>query len=395
MCEAKSGNIWLGNSKVITRVSGGSYTSNISNPAFDISKISLFSMDVRDTKFAESIEQLVLPYHMNQIGFTFEAVDLNFPEGITYEWFLHGADAGWSEPSSANAVTYSNLSPGEYEMHAKACNRNGNCAMLDHPFTFQINAPLWARWWFILSCIFALSGVIAYFIKRRILSIRKEANRQQEKLQLEKRAAELEHKALQLQMNPHFIFNAISTIHGQIKDGTLPEARRNLVKFSRLMRQILEASRKNAISVSEELDLLNKYVEIENLARNTSHEFHLKIDDDIDLEEIAIPTMILQPFIENSIKHGFRGMKSGKINLEVAREKAFLKCRITDNGLGTNEQKSKNVTQEGESIALSLIEERLSLLNSNAYYTMEVRKNEHGESIGTRIFLYLPIMNDQ
>jgi tetratricopeptide (TPR) repeat protein len=233
-----------------------------------------------------------------------------------------------------------------------------------------------------------LLGIVAFVI----LLIRKN------KIKFENKIIEFKQKLLRSQMNPHFIFNALATIQGYISKKECDTASSTLQKYASLMRQIIENSREEYVPLQEELDTVQNYLEIQKI-RKGSFDYEIIVDDSIDIDEIEVPPMLLQPFIENSIKHAFPENKDGnKITVKIKKEKNGLLYSVMDNGIGFEEAqrlKSKQKTKH-KSYAISITEERLSLLYKNKKKIRfeitdlsKIKRNLHG----TIVKFYLPLNN--
>ena len=200
--------------------------------------------------------------------------------------------------------------------------------------------------------------------------------------------------SLQSQMNPHFIFNALNSIKSYLIDNDQQSAISFLTKFSKLIRNILMSSRVEKISLKEELDLVQIYVDIENLRFENQVQFQILNPDHIPLDAIFLPPMILQPFVENALGHGLlhkEGEKSLTLLFSLAENTKILK--ITDNGVGRKKAAyySRGITFKNESVGLKITSERLEHFN-NQYnvqysYTISDLENEVGESLGTEVMV--------
>ena len=205
--------------------------------------------------------------------------------------------------------------------------------------------------------------------KSSVLNITAEAQKERaEKLTIkfENKFSQLRLDAIRSQMNPHFIFNALNAIKSYFIENNKEKAIFYLTKFSKLIRKILESSRKEQISLAEELHTIGMYVEIENDRFNNNIEFSIEIEPTIDMDETKVPPLFLQPFIENAIWHGLLTKKGEKfLGIEVKRSKkvGVLEIRIEDNGIGrkiTKERGEKNPFKK-ESLGLVLTRDRLEL----------------------------------
>jgi LytS/YehU family sensor histidine kinase len=229
--------------------------------------------------------------------------------------------------------------------------------------------------------------------------IRAEAEKEKQEAQLatlrhEREAVNAQLKSLRLQMNPHFLFNSLNAIQQMILAGEDRNATRYLSKFSRLLRLVLLHSDKDNITLKEELETLHLYVELESLRFNESFHYEMICDEGIDPEEIKVPVMLIQPFVENAIWHGLLH-KQGDRYLKIEFSEGpgeNISCVIEDNGIGREAaQKISNGSHTKKGIAVA--EERLK--THNVHHNTQSRiciddiKDERGNAAGTRVLLVL------
>ena len=228
---------------------------------------------------------------------------------------------------------------------------------------------------------------------QRVLSVK---NEEVKTFQLKQQISELELKALKAQMNPHFVFNCMNSINKMILCGETKDASQYLTKFSGLIRQVLENSERQRITVNDELTLLESYMRLERLRFKDKITHRVEIDPEIDADSTYIPAMVLQPIIENAIWHGLMPKEEGgEITLFVKREDDFLHCSIVDNGIG-REASAKNNYKEtkGKSLGLELIERRLRMMSKTMrekFVRIEDLKDPFDQAIGTRVNLWIPV----
>ena len=223
-------------------------------------------------------------------------------------------------------------------------------------------------------------------------------NKEREKtLMLQKQLAEFEHKALHLQMNPHFVFNCLAAISSFIMQNGKEEAIKYLSKFSKLMRLTLEFSQESAISIDKEIEALQNYLELEQLRFNQKFDFKITKDPQIE-DDTAIPTLLLQPYVENAILHGVVPKEGkGSININFLQRNERLICVIEDNGVGINSSRElkKNSVSAHRSMALEISKKRLEMMeeleNRSAELKIEELKDDNHKTRGTRITLELPL----
>ncbi|MFY7911050.1 MAG: tetratricopeptide repeat-containing sensor histidine kinase, partial [Emticicia sp.] len=257
----------------------------------------------------------------------------------------------------------------------------------------------------ILGGILALAAV-AYFSFTRFKS-RKENELLQTKLEeaerrveIEQKATESELKALKSQMNPHFMFNALNSIQEQFMFGDKKLANEQMGNFTYLTRQILTISGKKRITLATEVEVLTKYLELEKMRFNDGFQYEITLSDVIDEDYHQIPPMLIQPFVENSVKHGLmhkQGSKNLFINFDLDATEENILCTVEDNGIGrekSSEIKAKRI-QQHESFSTAATEERLRLLSHQFNSTDLVRyqdlKDSDGNPTGTKVIIKIPI----
>jgi len=220
--------------------------------------------------------------------------------------------------------------------------------------------------------------------------------------------SESELKALRAQMNPHFVFNILNSIQHFITIREKEEALNYLSKFSKLIRKILENSRENTVSISDELQLLELYIQLEQLRFNNKFDYHIAVSEKIDIENTGIPPLLIQPYIENAIVHGLIN-KSGKGDLWLSLEKnnGLLICKIEDNGIGrakAQEIEQRKVARH-KSLGIKVTNERISTFSALLDYKMEVviedlfetktASEEAPQAAGTRVTISIPVKEEE
>ena len=234
--------------------------------------------------------------------------------------------------------------------------------------------------WIIVVVILGLL-VAAYIISRQRL--------------LKKQQEALENRLLSLrvQLNPHFIFNALTAVQNYMLSGKdLREATRYLSNFAKVMRAFLEYNQEEKISLDKELNALDLYVGIQKLRFSNGFGFEVEMDDEMVPEEVQVPPMILQPLIENAIEHGIRNLDNGKITLKYELEGDSLIMKLSDNGIGRKRAAVENPKAEDKtSLATRITQERISLLNrkGTGRYSLEI-KDANADGTGTEVIFKIP-----
>ncbi len=256
----------------------------------------------------------------------------------------------------------------------------------------------------ILLFILVLAGAILLYRQRRLKQQQTLTNLELEethkRLDIEKQYRESELKALRSQMNPHFIFNALNSIQEYIMTNEKKLAGKYLGKFADLMRIYLEHSQSKNISVNEEIETLTLYLELEKLRFEDTLEFTLNVDSNVDTHLLSIPTLLIQPYVENALKHGLLHKRSDRkltISFRCIEFKGLMQCEIVDNGVGRKKSEEINKMRNPghKSFATSATKSRLELLNYNIENKITVEnidlEDEQGNSIGTKVILSIPV----
>ena len=203
--------------------------------------------------------------------------------------------------------------------------------------------------------------------------------------------------ALKSQMNPHFLFNTLNSLQDLILKHDIKNSNYYLNKFSLLMREILDMSGKDEVPLSREIKLLDTYLELEKLRFGEEFKFIIKMDEALDLDHLMVPPMIIQPFIENALKHGLLHKKGGKnLSIEFKLIQDILICEIIDNGVGrkrSEEIKTRN-SRTHQSFATEATDKRMDLLNSfnNKHYSFEIIDlYEEDKPLGTKVIISIPV----
>jgi LytS/YehU family sensor histidine kinase len=239
--------------------------------------------------------------------------------------------------------------------------------------------------------------VLLFFIFRiRINNVRK---RDRKKALLHNRIAAIELNALRAQMNPHFVFNSINSVQYFITNNDPDSSQLYLSKFAKLIRYVVDNSKLTTISVQKEIEALKLYLDLETLRFGKHFEYHIHVDPGVDVEFTQIPSMLIQPYVENSIWHGIMHKEgTGKIEVTLKMKEHVLCCIVEDNGIGR--KKSMELKQEKEStlhssVGMSNTRERLEIINQVNKSSMSVVVSdvldENGETCGTKVIIYIPI----
>lgn len=322
----------------------------------------------------------------NQLVFNLGYSDFEYQSDLKIKYRLSGLEKKWIfHPSIQNPIEYKSLSPGAYTLEIIPSINGVSGERIT--YKFEIRKPYWNRLWF-----YALLVVLAILVFYLIYRLYYRWNMRRERIKSELSASKL--TAIQSQMNPHFIFNALNSIQDLVLKGDKKNSYTYITKFAGLVRKTLNYSDKDLIELHQEVKLIELYLTIEQLRFKEDFEYEL----DYPEIEVLVPPMIVQPFIENALVHGLLH-KDGLRKLNITFElKETLYCEITDNGIGREMAEKIKKRQRGEdheSFSVSANNKRFKILSELyegqfGYTYVDLIKD--GEPCGTKVILMLPIV---
>ncbi len=345
----------------------------------------------------DGTSHLHLKTNENFIRISLVCLSFKYPKANTFRYQLSGLDSVWTTTSN-NEIVFTTLPPGTYTFTAYALNNSGVPSEMPVVIHFDIAPPFWLQWWFILLVIATFAAVVCLVVQKRIASIHRKA---EEKTALAKNFAELEMRALRTQMNPHFIFNCINSIQHYILSNDKMEAQKQLTRFSKLIRNVLENSKQDLIPLQTEMETLELYIQMEALRFDSKFSYQLNISSGIDKVSTLVPPMIIQPFVENAIGHGLLPLKGrdGELTIELNKLNGFIQVVIDDNGIGRAKAtllKERKASQR-KSLGISITQERLDILskssNSDSSFSISIqdKKDSNDVALGTTVEILIPI----
>lgn len=350
---------------------------------------------VNQIQFGDSIypiqERYHLPHFQNNLNITFTGISYKSLGDITYAYQLEGVDKDWIE-SKENFANWSSIASGDYCLRLKAKGKNGIWSK-EKVIYIEIIPPWWRTWWFTILAIALTILLIGTIFQAVVQNIRRQNT-------LQKRLLELRLTALRAQMNPHFMFNALNSIQEFINTRDLRSANLYLSNFASLVRSILNNSSQEKVLLSEEINQLEKYISLENLRFDQEIQYSLKIDKHLKPQQVLIPTLLVQPFVENAILHGLFH-KEGEKKLEVhfnKKNKEVIECIVKDNGIGR--QQSNKINQQrryydGASKGVGVTRNRLDLLNRTSDKQISLEIVDHINPSGTSVKLSIPYTTEE
>lgn len=353
-------------------------SSNIS-PSIEIEKILLNNKSIPFNK------QISLDYNNANLRIYLNSISFKSRGNYNYSYKIEGLDNNFTLiPASNKFIHFSHLPSGKYTIQIKAINSSNIESKLISIPVF-ISEPYWQTWWFLIIIIIIISVLFTLTFIIRVKIIKRNANNKTKLIKSQL-------TAIKSQMNPHFLFNTLNSLQDLIIKQDIKMSNYYLSKFSSLLRKVLETSSKNEISLKEEIEILSAYLELEKLRFGSDFSYNINIDKNIDVDDLKIHPMLIQPFIENAIKHGLlhkKGEKILSINVELTNG---VTCIIDDNGVGRKksaEIKNRN-TQQHQSFATQASEKRIELLNSigTKKYSFNIIDKEN--ETGTKVIVKIP-----
>jgi hypothetical protein len=425
LCSNKIGEIWLGTNKGLNRINytynsnGFSYNNTYFGTAdgligeqvnditiqdsmvyaatnegisyfplniqLPVSDINTFISSVSVNSIPGDLKDLYsLKYDENDISISFSGVDLTGFIPL-FEYSIN--DGKWQRTEK---IELKKLASGNYTIKIRAIRRDGKPSNNEALVKFEISTPFWRSGFFWVLMVAVLVAGLLYLQKRRDKRKQKAAV---EKVLTEKRITELEMQALKAQINPHFVFNCLNSIKGFIYDKDYRQADKYLDRFSELMRSTIDHSDAAIILVRDEMNYLDNYLQLEQLRFEDKFDYKISVDISVDTNKFFIPAMLLQPYVENAIRHGMRFLENrkGLIKIMAATEDNFLICQIDDDGIGREKatQLKSKMHIEYQSKGMSISKRRAELYNIEQ--AIIDKKDTAGNATGTTIIVKIPI----
>jgi ligand-binding sensor domain-containing protein len=378
--------LWAGSTKGLSVFQPDSFKWMVIDYPLYIDYIKVNSKKVEQKIKAE------LDYDQNNITIHYTGLGYRDAGNLNYRYKLVGLDTNWVYTKNRE-IQFTTLPANSYMFMVQVQRSDGNWSTNIASFSFVIYAPFWRTWWFIILLILT-SGCLLYLVIRYLFKRKQKQIRHEE--EMGRQLLELRSKALKAQMNPHFTFNVMNSIQHYILHNNKEAANKYMTKFSKLIRLILTHSEQKVIMLNEEIKALELYMELEQVRFEESFEFLLDIEPEVEVLDWYIPSMLIQPYVENAIKHGIlpAGVK-GKLSIRFSKYEDLLKCVIEDNGIGRKRSAELSKNREHRSMGTNITQERLEVMN--ILYKKRFRENiidlydPNGIAMGTRIELYIHI----
>jgi ligand-binding sensor domain-containing protein len=335
-----------------------------------------------------------VPHDRNYFTIGFMGLSYKDPGHLEYRYKMEGVDSVWIY-TNYTSIKYQTLPPGTYRFIVFAKNNDGYWSTKPATFSFTILPAWWQTWVFRIIIWVSIILLFLTAFKFRLDVIRR---REEKKTSLQNRIAAIELNALRAQMNPHFVFNSINSVQYFITNNDPDSSQKYLSKFARLIRYVVDNSKLTSIPIKNEIEALTLYLELEAIRFGNRFEFEIKVSSEIDTTFTQIPSMLIQPYVENSIWHGIMHKKgNGRIEISMEMKNGILCCIIRDNGIGRKKSMELKREKEGvhRSVGMSNTKERLEIINqvNNSSMSVDVSDimDENGNICGTNVEIHIPI----
>ena len=355
--------------------------------------IYLSSIRINDKDSAIHDYEYNLSYRQNNIKIEYAGIILPAAGAIRYQYrFLATGNDKW-ETTSNTSIEFRSLSPGKYTFEVAVLDKFGNRSKHIARVKFHISQAFYMTIWFLALVFLIILGlgfyIIRYVYRRRQMAYEKEQS-------YNTKIIHLEQQALKAQMNPHFIFNCLTAIQHFVNKEDIYSANMYLSNFAKLIRKTLDLSGEQYITLDKEIAYLENYIQLEKMRFQDKFNYFISVGEEVDVNIAVIPPMLLQPIIENAIRHGLRykDNNEGVLTVNFNMEGARLLCKIDDNGIGIKKstELKTNTHVEYQSKGIKLTMSRINAINmiSEKKISMEVRDkyDETGIGIGTLVLIY-------
>ena len=306
-----------------------------------------------------------------------------------YRYRIHNYSKRWIETRNSD-VLITGLLPGEYRFELQSLSHTNQWNPSEF-VTIVIAPRYWQSLWFKVCCMVLFVVVVYLFVVWRIKKI-------QNKESVATQIAQLELKALKAQINPHFIFNSISSVQFYLSKNKPEKAAEYMQDYADLIRKVLDQSDNNLVSLDSEIKVLENYVKLESRKfKNDDLELTINVERNIQLKSYQIPPTLIQPFVENAIWHGLKNKEGEKkIQLGFVLKGSKLEITISDNGIGRDKAKLYQKDKKRKSYGMTITSNRISVLNNSKEDTFWIQDVKEGdEVVGTQVTLQLPYVKQE
>ncbi len=333
-----------------------------------------------------------IPYRHETISLNYDLIDFNMPDAAVFEYRILGIDSNWNITDS-RTIHLTSLGHGSHRIQLRAHYKGSQTTSDTITAMLVVATPIWLKGWAILlaaSLCIALTGGLLFWYNIRL------RERERRKTLRYVRLLQLKQQAANTLLNSHFIFNSLNSIQNFINKADPTSANRYLSKFARLIRKAMENATDLNVSLARELEMIELYLSLESIRLSGKLAYSIDVGEGIDKDSIMVPSMLIQPHLENAVWHGI-GSKTGQGQISVAiakRAGGFLEITIEDNGGGMKEPRSAR-SIEHRPMGINLTRQRIEIIEKltgkRPEFKVETLRDRYQNSLGTRVTLRLPI----
>lgn len=350
-------------------------------------KVIVNSVTIGGKNYYEPTQKLMTKFPDNTVVFNLSFLDYTSQGHINYRYKVEGLSSQW-QTSNSSKIILNALPPGNYVFKVYGLGYNGKQSKTLSSVSFEVEPEFWQTWWFkaigILGTMCVMIFTVHYFIQRR-------RDKKMRELLYEKKVAELELQAIKAQMNPHFVYNCLNSIQYLLYKKDYAETENYLDVFTQMIRKTLNYSEHTFATVREETDYLKLYLDMEKLRFKNRFRYEIKVGEGVNVEW-KIPSLLIQPFVENAIKHGIGNIddREGVITISFERFEGQLRILVRDNGSGIRD---KSLMQKQGSFGMRLSQKRIDTFRQlfDVEITLDVVDLTLHGGHGTEIQLYLQL----
>lgn len=395
----EDGNFWFGTSDGLAKLHIGNENNSFTDfpPKLNIARV---LVNYKELSPSELLSGVQLTYSKNNLIVDLDGISMEDPESVTFQYWIEGESDKWSPPTLNPTIILSNLDAGDYILRIRAISGTKKVSEISSlPIT--ITPPFWRTWWFYIIVFILIALGIRYYFR---LQIKRERERNYKiNLENKSRLLALEQQSLNASMNRHFIFNSLNSIQYFINTQDRISANRYLTNFAKLIRKNLDSAAEgdNVVTLQQELERLELYLSLEAMRFKDRFTYEIR-NQNIDTEQVNVPAMLLQPFVENSIIHGILPdeNKKGEILVTIKAIGDQLEICIDDNGIGIDFSLNKKAKFKGDhkSQGMEITSKRIDLIRQmwNKDYELigPFQMSNPDRSIkGTRVLIKIPYEN--
>lgn len=386
-CVIRKDTIYVGTSKGLGIFS---IKKLLTQQKFINKKVIINSVVIGGKEFFDLNEKLTGESPNNDVIFNLSFPDYASQGKIHYKYKIEGLNKNWYTGNSSKII-FNSLPPGKYIFKVFGVGYNGKQSHTSTDLSFEIKPKFWQTWWF-TALLILFGGIIIFLIIN--LYFQKRRNKKVRELVYEKKIAELELQAIKAQINPHFIYNCLNSIQFLLYKKDYQETENYLDVFSQMIRKTLHYSEKTFMTIKDEAEYLSLYLNMEKLRLKDKFDYSITVSDKVN-QEWTIPSLLIQPFVENAIKHGISGLKDRKGNIQILFDYAdsVLCITIEDNGVGI--QNIEGLPSKTNSFGVKLSQKRIETFKQlfKVDIHLEINNLSENNKQGTQIKIH--IHNDE